>query len=114
MTRGLERGGDGGRGGLEKLARASLPMSSPYEQCGTLIWMKAIQVTFDEELLEQLDERPEVRERGRSRILREMTAAYLAEKRSEDIAREYREGYTKYPQTDEEIEWAGHGVWPEE
>ena len=76
--------------------------------------MKAIQVTFDEELLEQLDERPEVREQGRSRILREMTAAYLAEKRSEDIAREYRDGYTKYPQTDEEIEWAGHGVWPEE
>ena len=63
-------------------------------------------MTFDEELLEQLDQRPEVRERGRSRILREMTAAYLAEKRSEDIAREYREGYTKYPQTDEEIEWA--------
>ena len=68
-----------------------------------MIWMKAIQVTFDEELLEQLDERPEVQERGRSRVLREMTAAYLAEKRSEDIAREYREGYTKYPQTDEEV-----------
>ena len=79
-----------------------------------MIVMKAIQVTFDEELLEQLDERPEVQEFGRSRILREMTAQYLAEKRSEDIAREYREGYTKYPQTDEEIEWAGQGVWPDE
>ncbi len=79
-----------------------------------MIGMKAIQVTFDEELLEQLDERPEVQELGRSRVLREMTAAYLAEKRSEDIAREYREGYTKYPQTDEEIEWAGQGVWPDE
>ena len=79
-----------------------------------MIGMKAIQVTFDEELLEQLDERPEVQEFGRSRVLREMTAAYLAEKRSEDIAREYREGYTKYPQTDEEIEWAGQGVWPDE
>lgn len=79
-----------------------------------MMWMKAIQVTFDEELLRELDDRPEVQELGRSRVLREMAAAYLAEKRAEDIAREYREGYTKYPQTDEEIEWAGQGVWPEE
>ncbi len=80
-----------------------------------MIGMKAIQVTFDEELLEQLDERPEVQELGRSRVLREMTAAYLAEKRSEDIAREYREGYTKYPQTDEEIEdWESIQAWQDD
>ncbi len=77
-----------------------------------VIWMKAIQITFDEEMLEQLDARPEVRERGRSAVLREVTAAYLAEKRAEDIAREYREGYTKYPQTDEDLAWAGVQAWP--
>ncbi len=76
--------------------------------------MKAIQVTFDEDLLEQLDQRPEVRERGRSAVLREAAAAYLAEKRAQEIARRYREGYTKFPQTTEEIEWAGRGAWPGE
>ena len=80
-----------------------------------MMWMKAIQVTFEEELLEQLDRRPEVRERGRSAVLREVTAAYLAEKRSEDIARLYREAYTKFPQTDEELEgWEGVQAWPED
>ena len=77
--------------------------------------MKPIQITFDEELVRELDALPEVHERGRSRVLREMTVAYLAEKRSEDIAREYREGYTKYPQTDEEIEdWASIQSWPDD
>ncbi|MCY3602679.1 MAG: ribbon-helix-helix protein, CopG family [Chloroflexi bacterium] len=77
--------------------------------------MKAIHVTFDSELLERLDRRPEVRERGRSAILREMTAAYLTEKRSDDIAREYREGYTKSPRTDEEIQdWESIQVWSDD
>ena len=83
--------------------------------CCIMMWMKAIQVTFEEELLEQLDRRPEVRERGRSAVLRELTAAYLAEKRSEDIARLYREAYTKFPQTDEELEgWESVQAWPED
>ena len=38
--------------------------------------MKAIQVTFDEALLERLDRHPEVRERGRSAVLREATVEY--------------------------------------
>ncbi len=75
--------------------------------------MQTIRVTFGEELLEQLDQRPEVRERGRSAVLGEITAAYLKAKPSEDIAREYREGYTKYPQTDEELEWASIQAWEE-
>ena len=40
--------------------------------------MKSIGVTFDEALLEQLDQQPEVRERGRSAVLREAVADYLA------------------------------------
>ncbi|MCY3881595.1 MAG: hypothetical protein OXG61_05695 [Chloroflexi bacterium] len=72
-------------------------------------------MTFDEDLLERFDGRPEVIERGRSAVLRETTAAYLAEKRSEDIAREYREGYTKYPQADEEIQdWASIQAWQDD
>ena len=47
--------------------------------------MKPIQVTFDEALLERLDAHPAVRERGRSAVLREAAAAYLARKDAEDI-----------------------------
>ena len=40
--------------------------------------MKSIGVTFDEPLLERLDRQPEVRERGRSAVLRTAVADYLA------------------------------------
>ncbi len=76
--------------------------------------MKAIQITIGAELLEQLDQRPEVRERGRSAVLREAAAAYIASKRAKDIANFYKKAYTKFPQTAEELVWAGQGEWPEE
>ena len=76
--------------------------------------MKAVRVTFDEDLLRELDRRPEVRSRGRSALLRELVSEYLDKKRSEDIARQYREGYGKYPQTDEDLEWASVQVWSDD
>ncbi len=47
-------------------------------------------------------------------MLSEIVAAYLRGKRSEEIAREYREGYRKYPQTDEDLEWASIEAWPDD
>ena len=83
--------------------------------CGTVLSMKPIQVTFDEYLLAELDERPEVRERGRSAVLREATVAYLAKRRTEDIARQYEEAYTRAPQRAAEVaEWEGVQAWGEE
>ena len=77
--------------------------------------MKPVQVTFDEELLAELDERPEVRERGRSAVLREAAAAYLADKRTQDIERQYEQAYTRFPQRDEEIaEWESVQAWSED
>lgn len=77
--------------------------------------MKPIQITFDEELLAELDERPEVRERGRSAVLREAAAAYLVKKRSEDIARQYEQAYTRAPQSAAEVaEWERVQAWSEE
>ncbi len=77
--------------------------------------MKPIQITFDEELLAELDERPEVRERGRSAVLREAAAAYLVKKRSEDIARQYEQAYTRAPQSEAEVaEWESVQAWSEE
>ena len=76
--------------------------------------MKPIQVTFDEALLERLDAHPAVRERGRSAVLREAAAAYLARKDAEDIAIRYRAGYGDAVRLAPELEgWAGGGAWPE-
>ena len=72
-------------------ADAGAPDCDVEWACGMVLSMKPIQVTFDEELLAELDERPEVRERGRSAVLREATVAYLAKRRTEDIARQYEE-----------------------
>ncbi len=77
--------------------------------------MKAIQVTFDEALLERLDRDPAVRERGRSAVLREAAATYLVRKDAEDIAYGYRTGYGDAAAVDTELEgWTGEGVWPED
>ena len=86
-----------------------------YGLCGIPIDMKAIQVTFDEALLERLDRHPTVRERGRSAVLREAAAVYLLRKDAEDIARRYRAGYGQAAGLDAEFEgWADEGVWPQD
>ena len=48
--------------------------------------MKRIGVTFDETLLERLDQQPEVREQGRATVLRRAVADYLASKELEATA----------------------------
>ncbi len=78
------------------------------------IHMKAIQVTFDEDLLARIDELEEVRTRGRSAVLREAAVNYLKEKAAEEIDRQYAEGYGRFPQTDEELDWSESRVWPED
>ena len=47
-------------------------------------------------------------------MLREAAGAYLAQKTAEDIDRRYAEGYGRFPQTDEELEWGESRVWPED
>ena len=76
--------------------------------------MKAIQITFDEGLLDRLDRHPMVRERGRSAVLREAAAAYLARKDAEEITERYRAGYLDAPPDDELQGWAREGVWPDQ
>ena len=80
-----------------------------------LMYMKAIQVTFDEALLKRLDRDPAVRERGRSAVLREAAAAYLVRKEAEVIADRYRTGYGDDAVLDAELDgWAGEGAWPQD
>ena len=80
-----------------------------------LMDMKAIQVTFDEALLERLDRDPAVRERGRSAVLREAAAAYLVRQQAEVISDRYLAGYGDRSVLDAELDgWAGEGVWPQD
>ena len=79
--------------------------------------MKAIQFTIEEALLERLDADPEVQEDGRSAVLRRAIKAYLKNRRQQQIARAYREGYGNTPADELPSElqgWTDEGVWPNE
>jgi metal-responsive CopG/Arc/MetJ family transcriptional regulator len=75
--------------------------------------MKAIQITFDERLLERLDADEEARRDGRSAVIRRAVFEYLRRKRRASVASAYRRAYAKGTEHDLEG-WADEGVWPEE
>ncbi|HVV50772.1 MAG TPA: ribbon-helix-helix protein, CopG family [Polyangia bacterium] len=76
--------------------------------------MKAIQVSFDEQLLARLDEDPEVKKLGRSEVMRRAVAAYLRRRRSDAIRDAYVRAYGKRTKKDDELGgWAGEGAWPD-
>jgi predicted transcriptional regulator len=75
--------------------------------------MKPIQVLFDDELLRRLDADAEVKEAGRSAVLRRAAAVYLRRKRSERIAEAYRRGYADEGLGREFEGWESQGSWPE-
>jgi metal-responsive CopG/Arc/MetJ family transcriptional regulator len=77
--------------------------------------MKAIQVMFDEDLLAQLDADEEVKEKGRSAVLRRATAAYLERRRRALIADGYKNAYAGQEGVGEDFEgWEEVGEWPSE
>jgi len=77
--------------------------------------MKAIQVSFDEELLRELDSTEEVRRDGRSALMRLAVAEYLARRRQATIAQQYRKAYEGERGLGEEFDgWEDQGVWPPE
>ena len=76
--------------------------------------MKAVQVLFDEALLARLDSDAEVREFGRSAVLRRAAAEYLRRRRAKNVADAYRRGYGKRDSLSAEFDgWVDEGVWPE-
>jgi len=77
--------------------------------------MKAIKVLLDEELLERLDNDPEVQCLGRSAILRQAAVEYLEHRRREAIREQYRQAYADGGGLGGELEgWEDQGVWPPE
>ena len=75
--------------------------------------MKAIQITFDERLLDQLDRDEEVKRSGRSAVIRHAVADYLRKRRRSAVAESYRRAYGKQPAGSELSGWADEGVWPD-
>ena len=78
--------------------------------------MKAIQVSFDEKLLEEMDADEEVRRSGRSAVMRRAVREYLGRRARERIARAYRSAYGGgKPTLDAEFPgWSEEGEWPRE
>lgn len=66
--------------------------------------MRAIQITFDETLLEQLDADEEVKEQGRSAVLRRLAEEFLKRKRESAIDAQYRGGYADFDGLGSEFE----------
>jgi predicted transcriptional regulator len=78
--------------------------------------MKAVQILFDEDLLAKLDETADVRERGRSAVLRKLTSDFLSRRREQEIDAQYERAYAgvKDPLGEEFGGWEDEGVWPPE
>jgi Arc/MetJ-type ribon-helix-helix transcriptional regulator len=77
--------------------------------------MKPIQVSFDEELLRELDATEEVRRDGRSAVLRRAVEEYLERRRRIEIRERYRQAYGDGEGLGVEFEgWEKQGTWPDE
>lgn len=70
---------------------------------------------MDDGLLTRLDADEEVREQGRSAVLRRALAEYLDRRRRRRITDAYRHAYAHAKALPEEWSgWAEEGVWPDE
>ena len=77
-------------------------------------YMKAIQVTLDDDLLARLDRDEEVRRDGRSAVLRRAADLYLRKRRAGAIASAYRRAYGDGGGAADFEGWEKEGVWPGE
>jgi len=78
--------------------------------------MKAVQIMLEEELLAELDKTAEVREKGRSAVLRELASEFLRRRREREIDAQYERAYAgvEDPLGKEFEGWENQGVWPPE
>lgn len=77
--------------------------------------MKAVQVLLDEKLLKELDRDAEVKQDGRSAVLRRAAAAYLGRKKRKALRAAYERAYGKSAgQADDFEGWTDEASWREE
>ena len=76
------------------------------------MYMKAIQITVDEDLLAELDESDEVKRDGRSAVMRRAVAEYLQRRRRRAISDGYLRAYAESGGLGEEYAgWEKQGEW---
>jgi predicted DNA-binding protein len=71
-----------------------------------LIARKQTLVQLSDELIRRLDTRAASEGKSRSAVIREAIKAHLGDDFDEQVARQYRDAYARFPQTEEELEWA--------
>lgn len=78
--------------------------------------MKTIQVMFEEDLLAKLDETADVREKGRSAVLRQLASDFVRQRRRQEIDAQYERAYSGVEDAlgKEFKGWEDEGVWPPE
>jgi metal-responsive CopG/Arc/MetJ family transcriptional regulator len=78
--------------------------------------MKTVQVMFDEDLLAELDRTADVREKGRSAVLRQLASDFLHRRREQEIDAQYERAYAggEDPLGKDFTGWEDEGVWPPE
>lgn len=71
---------------------------------------------FDEELLEELDKTADVREKGRSAVLRQLTSDFLRQRREQEVDARYERAYAGVadPLGKDFAGWDEEGVGPPE
>jgi len=76
------------------------------------ITMKTIQMTLDEDLLNQVDKAIHELESNRSAFIRESIQYYLVTLRIKELEKRQREGYLKHPVQAGEFDiWEDEQVW---
>ena len=79
------------------------------------IYMRSIQITLDERLLDALDATEEVKKQGRSAVMQRAVEEYLGRRRRWAIADSYREAYGEGAEISGEFTgWEDQGEWPGE
>lgn len=96
-------------------SRAGSPRLTVDQDSTYITNMKAIQVMLDERLLERLDATQEVKNDGRSAVLRRAVEEYLRRRARASVASQYRKAYGKGRGLGKEFAgWEEQGAWPEE
>jgi metal-responsive CopG/Arc/MetJ family transcriptional regulator len=77
---------------------------------------RSVQISVDEELLREIDRRPETKREGRSAVIRAALRLYLERKRQEAVDDQYARGYgsAKAPAVDEFEPLLDRQAWPDE
>ena len=70
---------------------------------------------FDEDLLRRLAQSEEVKQRGRSEVVRRAVDGYLRRREQESITKQYRNAYSATDDLERELDgWSEEGEWPDE